>query len=286
MPAQTDTRPRTDRATLRPMVVPDSGIEYVSSPDGTRIAYERHGSGRPLVLVHGTTANRSRWARVLPALVQQCTVYAMDRRGRGASGDADEYALEREFEDVVALVDSIGEPVDLLGHSFGAVCVLEAALRTPNVRRLVLYEPPPTGVKGFVAPQVVAKMEELLAAGDGDGVVTTLFRDAVLMTPEELAALRADPFWPARVAAAYTILRETYAEEGHPPFDPARFTRFTTPTLLLLGGDSPDEFRAPTEALQAGLPNSRIAVLPGQRHIAMTTAPELFSREVLTFLAG
>jgi pimeloyl-ACP methyl ester carboxylesterase len=129
-------------------------------------------------------------------------------------------------------------------------------------------------------------MEALLAAGDRDGVVTTFFRDGALVTPEELAALRADPSWPARVAAAHTILRETYAEEGHPPFDPARFTRFTRPMLLLLGGDSPDEFKAPTEALHAGLPNSRIAVMPGQRHIAMTTAPDLFAREVLAFLAN
>jgi pimeloyl-ACP methyl ester carboxylesterase len=274
----------TGQGTIWPKSLQSNGIERVISADGTRIAYERHGSGPPLVLVHGTTANRTRWARVLPALTQQHTVYTMDRRGRGASGDAEAYALEREFEDVVAVVNSIGGPVDLLGHSFGAVVVLEAALRTSNVRRLVIYEPPPTGTR-FVPSQLLRRMEDLLAAGDRDGVVTTFFREAARLPPHELEMMRADPSWPARVAAAHTILRECYAEEELPPFDPARFKRFTTPTLLLLGGESPDEFKAPVHAMHAGLPNSRIAVMPGQRHIAMTTAPDLFVHEVLAFLA-
>src|SRR5581483_11512741 len=110
----------------------------VSSPDGARLAVWRSGEGPPLVLVHGTTVSHSDWLPVLPALRRQFTVYAMDRRGIGASEDAEPYALEREFEDVAAVVESVGEPVFLLGHSFGALCSLEAALRTKNIRKLVL----------------------------------------------------------------------------------------------------------------------------------------------------
>ena len=116
--------------------------ETVASKDGTPIAYWRSGEGPPLVLVHGTTADHSRWAPVLPAFEQHFSACAIDRRGRGGSGDSDEYAIEREFEDVAAVVDSLGEPAFLIGHSYGAVCALEAALLTRNVRKLVLYEPP------------------------------------------------------------------------------------------------------------------------------------------------
>src|SRR5918994_4256030 len=104
--------------------------ESVTSLDGTPIAYWRSGEGPPLVLVHGTSADHSRWAPVLPAFEERFTVYAVDRRGRGESGDSEDYSIEREFEDVAAVVDSIEAPVNLLGHSYGAVCSLEAALIT------------------------------------------------------------------------------------------------------------------------------------------------------------
>src|SRR5438270_592473 len=91
------------------------------------IATTRTGHGPPLVLVHGTTADHTRWAPLLPVLDELFTVHAVDRRGRGASGDDPDHAIEREFEDVAAVVDAIAEPVHLLGHSYGAICALEAA---------------------------------------------------------------------------------------------------------------------------------------------------------------
>jgi pimeloyl-ACP methyl ester carboxylesterase len=259
-------------------------MEHVISSDGTRIGYERSGAGPPLVLIHGGTADRTRWTPVLSALAQHRTVYAVDRRGRGGSGDADAYALEREFEDVAAVVSSIGGPVDLLGHSFGGVCALEAALRTSNIRRLVLYEPAPTGIKNTLPSPVAARMEALLAAGDRDGVITTFMREVALVPPHELEILRSSPSWQGRVAAAHTILREGSALEQYPPIDPACFTRLMTPTLLLLGGNSPAGYKATIQVLHAALPNSRLVVMPGQQHVAMNTAPELFAREVLSFL--
>jgi pimeloyl-ACP methyl ester carboxylesterase len=93
------------------------------------------------VLVHGTSADHSRWAPVLPAFEQRYTVCAVDRRGRGGSGDSRDFVMEREFEDVAAVVDSFREPVILLGHSYGGLCALEAALLSRNVRALVIYEP-------------------------------------------------------------------------------------------------------------------------------------------------
>lgn len=146
------------------VTTPDTGGEMktVTSADGTTIAYERTGSGPPLVLLHGgATTDHMTWnlTGVGPALSEQHTVYAIDGRGRGESGDADEYTLEREFEDVVAVVESIDEPVTLLGHSSGALMSLEAALRTGNLRKLILYEPPvQVGSHELVSEELLAEI--------------------------------------------------------------------------------------------------------------------------------
>lgn len=256
----------------------------ITSKDGIAIAYARSGHGPPLVLVHGTAADHTRWAPILATLEQSFTVYAMDRRGRGASGDSAVYAIEREFDDVAALVDSIGEPVALLGHSYGALCSLEAGLRTDRVRTLLLYEPPiPAGLPIY-EPGSIERIQALLDSGDKAGTVATFFATIAHMPDSELAMLQSLPNWAARVAAAHTIPRELRADEGY-RFDAARFEAFEAPTLLLLGGASPPFFKAAIDAVHAALPSSRIVILPGQQHVAMNTAPALFLHEVLAFLA-
>lgn len=253
-------------------------MEQIRSKDGTLIAYQRRGTGPPLVLVHGMLGSSRRWP-VLPALEKHFTVYAVDRRGRRESGDAPRYTVEREYEDVAAVVDSIGGPVNLLGHSFGGLCVLEAALLTSHVRRLVVYEPPPAPVPaGFID-----RFEALLEAEKREDAVLCFLREYVAMPPHEIELFRASPVFPAMVAAAHTVPREIRVEEGY-RFEPERFKGLNVPALLLLGGDSPEFARATIEALNATLPDSRIAVLPGQQHTAHYTAPDLFVREVQAFL--
>jgi len=260
-------------------------LETITAPDGTPIAFQRTGSGPFLVVVHGTAADHTRWAPVLPALEAQFTVCALDRRGRGGSGDAQPYALEREFEDIAAVVDSLGGPVHLLGHSFGAVCALGAARLAARLRSLTLYEPPPAGVPDLTPPEVAAEIERHLAAGDRAEAVRAFFRGVVHMPAHELEMLAASPAWLARVAAAHTLLREARALEAQPPPSPDHYQVVTVPALLLLGGDSPAYFRASIAAVQAALPASRVVVLPGQQHVAINTAPDLFVREVTCFLA-
>ena len=257
--------------------------DLVASADGTPIAVWRSGSGPPLVLVHGTTADHTRWAPVLPALEEARTVLAIDRRGRGASGDADDYALEREFEDVAAVVDSAGEQVDLVGHSHGAVCALEAALLSRNLRKLVLYEPPLGYLK---APSdVVEKLEALRLAGERDELLTLFFTEVARQPADQVELMRTLPAWSARLAAADTIPREERVNREY-EWDPDRFRRLDVPTLFLLGGDSPEPFKQASDAVAGALPNCEVVVMPGQRHAAMDTSAELFIRELLAFLDG
>jgi pimeloyl-ACP methyl ester carboxylesterase len=241
-------------------------METVTSRDGTPIAYERGGEGPPLVLVHGTTADHSTWEFILPDLQKHFIVCAIDRRGRGESGGSGAYDIEREFEDVVAVIDSIGGTVGVLGHSYGAICALEGALlRSSRVGGLILYEgtfPVPEGTELY-PPEALESIRSSLKAGDREGALTTFYRDIVLMAPEEIEMLRSLPVWPARVALAPTIPREMRAFESYfSNFDPARLGNLRTPTLLLLGGDSPPPEKAAAEALEAALPNSRIVVMP------------------------
>jgi pimeloyl-ACP methyl ester carboxylesterase len=260
--------------------------ETVTSKDGTRIACWRNGEGPPLVLIHGTAADHGRWRPVLPAFEERFTVCAVDRRGRGGSGDSDDYAIEREFEDVAAVVDSLGEPVNLLGHSYGALCALEAALLAKNVFRLVLYDPGIEVAGQEIYPhEVIERLEALLGAGDRDGVVATTMREVAGLPPETVEYMRSQPVWQARLDAAHTIPRELQAVKAY-GLDAKRFRDLGVPTLLLSGGDSPAALKKAGEAVDETLPHSRMVVMSGQGHAAMDTGTDLFTTEVLRFLTS
>jgi pimeloyl-ACP methyl ester carboxylesterase len=263
--------------------VKEDAVHTTVSRDGTKIGAVVSGEGPPLVLVHGTTANHMRWERVLPLLNPHFKVYAMDRRGRGLSGDAADYSVRREFEDVAALVDSVGEPAMLLGHSFGALCAVEAALLTSNVRKLVLYEPYLPQYESVNVPAALEKLELLLAKGEAEAAVAMFLRELVGLPEHEVEALRHAAGWDIRVASAHTLVRETRAELSY-EFDPARFKRLQVSTLFLSGSESARAMTLSTQAFHEALPDSRIAGLPGQQHVAMTSAPDLFATEVLRFL--
>lgn len=259
-------------------------MDKIASKDGTLLAYQHTGVGSALVLVHGTGGSSARWTPILPGLEAHFSIYALDRRGRGGSGDAPAYALEREFEDVASVADSIRQPVNLLGHSLGGICALEAALLSQQIRTLILYEPPiPVEGVSIYPEGVIERLEALLVAGDREEVLTTFMREVVRMPSHEFELFRATPAWPARVAAAHTLPRELRAHEQY-RFNAQRFKGLSIPTLLLVGGDSPAFFKAAIETLHTALFHSQIIVLPGQQHIAMDTAPDLFVREVIAFV--
>ena len=258
-------------------------MEQITSSDGTVIGFQRSGAGQPLLLVHGATADHRRWSPISPHFERQFSVCAMDRRGRGGSGDSPDYDLMREAEDVAAVVEAIGKPAFVLGHSYGAICSLEASLLTDKVSRLILYEPPiPTGLPLY-PPGAPDQMQALIDSGELEAALEVFFREVVRMPEQELEVYRQLPMWSGRIQLAPTIPRELAFDRTY-RFNVEKFASLQVPTMILLGGDSPQFARQAVELVDSALPDSRVAILPGQQHIAMDIDPELFVREVLHFL--
>src|SRR5262245_26697081 len=253
----------------------------IVSRDGTLIACEQGGRGPHLVLVHGTSATSLRWEAVRSRLEEHFAVTRMDRRGRGDSGDSTEYAIEREFEDVAAVVNGLDAPVLLFGHSFGAVCALEAAMRTDKLAGLVLYEAPVCEGESLTSPDLLERLENLLATGDREGVLRTFLAEVPRASTNEIEMFKSSPAWPGRIAAAHTLPRELRSLNAYRL--PEQVGKLSIPVLLLLGGDSPPVFGRANAALEKALPNSRSVVMPGQKHNAMDTAPDLLVGAVLDF---
>jgi pimeloyl-ACP methyl ester carboxylesterase len=267
----------------------------VISRDGTPIAVFSSGEGPPLVLVHGATADHTTWRTTRPLLEQLFRLHAIDRRGRGASGDGPAYAIEREFEDLAAVADvtaaEAGAPVDVVGHSYGGRCALGAALLTSSMSRVVVYEgapspPDPDGTRdGYRPSGVERRIADLLEAGDRDAALETFMREIVQMPPADLAAFRANPIWPVRVAAVGTTLRELEGEAS-PAASLEALGRVEVPVLQVLGGESAAPFRDATFALDARLGNGRVVVIEGARHAAHHTHAAEFVAAVESFLGA
>jgi pimeloyl-ACP methyl ester carboxylesterase len=269
----------------------------VASPDGVPIALFEAGiaardSAHPtLVLIHGTTADHTTFRAVAPILGRQRHLVAIDRRGRGASGDTLDtagYSIEREYDDLAAVAHTVatldGRPIDVLGHSYGGRVALGAARRTELIRRVIVYEGAPSVPRLPYRPVgVERRIRAHLAHADGEGALETFFREIVGMDDAGIAAYRANPVWPIRAAAAGTILRELEAEAASVASLEA-LANVTVPVLLLLGSASREPFAAATEALRERLPNARAVTLEGAAHAAHHTHVDAFVAAVEAFL--
>ena len=240
--------------------------------DGTLIAVEFAGAGPSLVLVHGGIGDHSRWQPLFPQFTPRFTLFAMDRRGHGASGDSPNYSLQKEAEDIAAVVNSCPGKVFLLAHSYGATCALEAAFLTPNIAKLVLYEPPIQVEQKFIDRVIVTELEKLIRNGEREQALVLFMRDIVKIPPQEIAAAKARPSWATQVADIHSSVREIRATDGY-TFDASRMRELTVPTLLLTGSDTAAHHKRAIAALAGSLPSRKVFVFEGQGHNAMDTVP-------------
>ena len=275
--------------------VPD---RLVAGAGGVPIAVFESGSrsAPPVVLVHGATADHTTWRTSGPLLGARRRLLAIDRRGRGASGDGppgESYSIEREYDDLAAIASAVatetGAGVDVVGHSYGGRVGLGAALRTEAIRRVVCYEGAPPADAGpryqDADAGTLRRVEALVAAGDRDAALTTFMREIVGMPPDELDAFRANPIWPRRAAAVDTTIRELRAEV-EPAAGLTALGTVRQPVLQILGGASAEAFAAATWALDARLRNGRVITITGARHAAHHTHAAEFVAAVEAFLAA
>ena len=251
----------------------------VRSKDGVEISVQKAGSGPALLLIHGSLLNGAiSWGAVLPKLAEHFTVYAMDRRGRAPSGDAKEYSISNEADDIGAVVEAIGGPVVVLAHSYGALATLVALDHLKTVSHLILYEPPVTLHPTEI--EVVARMERALEAGDRAQVVTSFLLDQVRVPADRVAMMRASPIWPIVLEIAPTLPREARAVNTH-HLSTESLTSWKTPTTVLLGSMTVGLLKDAAFFLREAIPGCRLVVLEGQGHGANLEAPDFFATKII-----
>ena len=241
----------------------------VLSKDGTDIAFEQFGEGKPLILVVGAFNDRSTGAPLAAQLAPHFSVFIYDRRGRGESGDRAPYAVEREIEDLAALIAEAGGAAALFGYSSGANLALQAAASGLLLTKLALYEAPylvdHNGQQPRTHPNHAAQLSELIAAGRrGDAV--EYFQQHMVGIPEEVVVqMRRAPFRPALEAIAHTLVYDaTILGDRSLPTEMA--ASVTVPTLVMAGGAGAPFMRATAQALADALPNGQVRILEGQTH--------------------
>jgi hypothetical protein len=251
----------------------------VTSKDGTSIAYDRQGSGPAVILVGGGLDDGAENAPLATELAEAFTAYNYARRGRGDSGDTLPYAVERELEDLEALLAEAGGPAHLFGASSGGALVLEAAVAGLAVDRLAVYEVPylmtDDGRQRW--QEYVQRLGVVLAEGRR-GAALELFMRLAGSSEEDIAGARSSPFWPGLEAIAHTLAYDAAClGDGRPPT--ARLARIGRPTLVATGGASPDSqvgmgalppdfFDRAADAIAASIPRAERLVLAGQGHVA------------------
>jgi pimeloyl-ACP methyl ester carboxylesterase len=259
-------------------------VDRVTSKDGTTIAFDRLGEGPPVILVCGGSTDRMVNAPLAALLDRRFTVLNYDRRGRGDSGDTPPYAVQREVEDLDAVITAAGGSACVWGSSSGAALALEAAARGLAISRLALWEPPYRLQDGGPRPPAdTAKVYTELVSHGRRGDAVEFFMAKVVRLPDEFVAqARNAPFWQAQEALAHTLAYDaTIMGDYEVPAE--RVASVTTPTLVLTGGASPPWLHDTARAIVALLPEGRHRVLEGQEH---NVAPEAIAPALEEYVAG
>jgi pimeloyl-ACP methyl ester carboxylesterase len=245
-----------------------AAFETVASADGTRIAFERIGDGPPVVLIGGAFNDRSTVAGLAAVLAPQFTVVTYDRRGRGDSGDSAAYAVEREVEDLAAVIAHAGGTASVFGHSSGAILALEAAQHGVSFGKLAAYEP--TYVIGGTRPRpaddLAGRLRALIAAGDRDQAAALFLAENALMPPEVIEGMRASQMWGWFTGLAHTLPYDVTICGPGMVLPAGRLAAITIPVLAIGGGASPPWLPAAARAVADAIPGARYVTLEGQDH--------------------
>lgn len=242
----------------------------VASKDGVRIAFTSAGRGSPVILVNGALGDRSAFAALAALLAPHFTVHTYDRRGRGSSGNAEKHTVDREVDDLAALIDAVGGAASVYGTSSGGNLALAGAARGLRITRLALWEP--NFLVDDSRPQLPADyvdhLRALVSSGRRGDAVEYFFTTAVGMPAQFVAAMRGMPMWPALEAAAHTLAYDgTVVGDSMSgrPLSKRRWTSVTVPTLIIDGGSTPWMSRG-ADAIAQALPKAERRTLPGQAH--------------------
>jgi pimeloyl-ACP methyl ester carboxylesterase len=246
-------------------------VPQVTSKDGSAIAFDRAGQGPALILIEGAFRDRSGLAAHATVLSSHFTVYTYDRRGRGESDDTPPYAIEREIEDIGALIEEAGGSALVFGGSSGAVLALDAAARLSGITKLALYEPPfvVDDSRQPVPDGFVDQLQELIASGRPGDAAEAYMTVGANIPATAVAEMRSAPFWPSVEAVAHTLIQDATIMDdtmvGRPlPVD--RWANVTMPALVIDGSASPAWFHSAAQALVQTLPNAQRQTLEGQAH--------------------
>lgn len=248
----------------------------VQSKDGTTIAYDVWGEGRPLIIVDGATAHRAvnpTNAEVAQLLRDEFRVYAYDRRGRGKSTDTAPYAMEREIDDLAALIADAGAPATVFGWSSGGVLALDAAVAGLPISRLALFEPPfvVDDERPPLPADYVQQLDACIADGRPGDAVEVFMTAAAGMSAADVAGVRQSPYWAPVEEVAHTIAYDGRfmgtTMSGNPlPLD--RWDAVTVPVLVMHGNDTMPSLITAARALADLLPTATMRAVPGEQHSA------------------
>ncbi|MFF2154881.1 alpha/beta fold hydrolase [Paenibacillus chitinolyticus] len=263
-------------------------MNTVISKDGTRIAYKKQGNGPALILVSSAVADHQDAAQLAEQLTSHFTVYNYDRRGRGHSTDTAPYDVEREVEDIEALMEVAGGQASLFGSSSGAVLALEAAsLLGDRVTKLYLYEPPfiINDSRKPVPVDYVQQLNSLTEAGKRSDAVEYFASEALGIPGEFIGYMKADPSWSKMKGLSHTLAYDGLIMGTTQSGKPLPTNRWVVdaPTLIITGENSEPLFHDAAQALVKLLPKAAIHTLAGQDHSAVITAPEVLAKTVVDF---
>ena len=235
---------------------------FTTSKDGTKIGYEQAGSGPPLIFVVGAFNDHTRCAALASALADRFSVITYDRRARGSSGDTRPYAVDREVEDLAALVDTAGGAAAVFGYSSGAVLALRAAADGMSIDRLVLFEPP-FAFGGHGAPSdLSARLQELVDAGRNGDAVTLFQTEAIRLPAEVVAQIRKSPMFPGLEAMAQSVVYDSTITTEMAVPTPA-MCAVTVPTMVLTGAETWPNLSAAAVGLAGSMPAAKYLQVPG-----------------------